>query len=160
MTGADVLLAVLALGVALLLARGSHPLAGALLVASALAVSVVLFFPTALLIEWFGMHRVNRLYVLARATPLNPPEWLHVFAFAWLGLLVWLARRGLRNWRGVALICVLAVAAEPAQWLADGREPSLEDAALNLVGGLLGILLAHTCLTAAARFRRVTGPDR
>lgn len=160
MTGADVLLAVLALGVAFLLARGSHPLIGALLVASALAVSVVLFFPTALLIDWFGMHRVNRLYALSRGTPLNPPEWLHVFAFAWLGLLVWLARRGVRNWRGVAFISVLAMAAELAQWLADGREPSLEDAGLNVFGGLLGILIAHGCLTVAGRFRRLTAPGR
>lgn len=160
MTGAGVLLAVLALGVAILLARGSHPVAGALLIASALAVSAVLFFPTAMLIDWFGMDRVNRLYALSRATPLNPPEWVHIFAFAWLGLLVWLARRGLRNWRGVAFISVLAVAAEVGQWLADGREPTLEDAALNVLGGLLGILLAHTCRTIVARFRRLTAPDR
>lgn len=160
MTGGEVLLAVLALGVAIQLARGSHPLAGALLIASALAVSTVLFFPTAILIDWFGIERVHRLYGLARATPLNPPEWVHVFAFGWLGLLVWLARRGLRNWRGVAFISMLAVAAELAQWLADGREPSLEDAGLNLLGGLLGILLAHGCLTIATRLRRLAGPDR
>lgn len=142
MTGAGLLLAVLAIGVAILLARGSHPVIATLLVASALAVSAILFLPTAMLGDWFGMDRVHRLYGLTRATPLDPPEWIHVIAFAWLGLLVWLARAGLRNWKGLALIAVLGVAAEVAQWLADGREPSLGDAALNAVGGVMGVLLA------------------
>lgn len=46
MTSADVLLTVLALAVAILLARGSHPAVGALLVAPALAASAILFLPT------------------------------------------------------------------------------------------------------------------
>lgn len=153
MTGADVLLAVLSLGVALLLARGSHPVVATLLVASALAVSAVLFLPTRVLIQWFSIDRVHYLYGLTRATPLDPPEWIHLFAFAWLGFLVWLARRGMRNWRGIALVAALCAAAELAQWLADGREPQAEDAALNVLGGLVGMLLASACLTAA-KFRR------
>ena len=85
MNGADVLLAVLALGVAILLGRGSHPLVAALLVASALAVSAVLFLPTAMLAGLVGMERVHGLYDLTRATPLDPPEWVHLIVFAWLG---------------------------------------------------------------------------
>lgn len=155
MTGADALLAVLALGVALLLARGSHPLVAVLLVASALGVSAVLFLPTALLGEWFGMDRVHRLYHLTRATPLAPPEWIHLFAFAWLGFLVWLARRDVRNWRGVAVVAALGVAAELSQWLTDGRQPKLGDAALNVAGGLAGILLAWALVSTLRAGRRL-----
>src|SRR5690606_29749246 len=100
MSGADVLLAVLAMGVAVLLARGSHPLVQLLLVASALAVSAILFLPTAMLADLIGMPRVHRLYGFTRGTPLDPPEWIHVAAFAWLGGLVWLARPGWRTWPG------------------------------------------------------------
>lgn len=146
MTGADVLLTLLALGVAILLARGSHPVVAVLLVASALAVSAILFLPTVMLTGWFGMDRVHRLYDLSRGTPLDPPEWIHLIAFAWLGLLVWMARREVRSWRGVALVAALGVAAELSQWLTDGRQPKFEDAALNVLGGLLGVGLAMLCL--------------
>ena len=156
MTGADVLLAVLALGVAILLARGSHPIVAVLLVVSALAVSAMLFLPTPMLGDWFGMGRVHRLYGLTRLTPLDPPEWIHLFAFAWLGLLVWLARKDVRNGWGVLLVAAFGVAAELSQWLTDGRQPKLEDAALNVVGGLAGVLLAHLCCMVAARIHRVT----
>ena len=154
MTGADALLALLALGVAVLLARGSHPLVAVLLVVSALAVSAMLFLPTAMLGEWFGMHRVHRLYGLTRATPLDPPEWIHLIAFAWLGLLIWLARKDLRNGWGVLLVAIFGVAAELSQWLTDGRQPKLEDAALNVAGGLTGGLLAHLLRVALAFSRR------
>lgn len=142
MTGSDVLLAVLAVGVAALLARGSHPVIAILLVASALAVSALLFLPTNMLGNLVGMDRVHHFYRLTRATPFNPPEWIHIIVFAWLGLLIWLGRATMRSWVGLALIVALGVAAELAQWLADGREPGLEDAALNVGGGLLGVLLA------------------
>lgn len=142
MNGADALLALLAVGVAILLARGSHPLIGALLVASAVAVSALLFLPTEMLGNWVGMDRVHRSYHLTRSTPLNPPEWIHIIAFAWLGLLIWLGRANFRSWCGLVLIVGLGAAAELAQWLADGREPSVGDAALNVAGGLLGVLLA------------------
>lgn len=153
-TGADALLALLALGVTLLLARGSHPLVAVLLVASALGISAVLFLPTALLGQWFGMDRVHWLYRLTRATPLAPPEWVHLFAFAWLGFMVWLARTDVRNWRGVALVVALGAAAELSQWLTDGRQPRLEDAALNVVGGLAGVLFAWVVCKVATNARR------
>ena len=156
MTGADVLLAVLALGVAIFLGRGSHPLVAALLVASALAVSAVLFLPTAMLAGLVGMERVHGLYDLTRATPLDPPEWIHFIVFAWLAFLLWLARRDIRNWRGVALVAALGVAAELSQWLTDGRQPKVEDAALNVLGGLVGVLLGFVCCVVAARVRRAS----
>lgn len=160
MSGADVLLAVLAMGVAVLLARGSHPLVQLLLVASALAVSAILFLPTAMLADLIGMPRVDRLYGFTRGTPLDPPEWIHVAAFAWLGGLVWLARPGWRTWQGAGGILLMCAAAEVAQWLADGRQPGVGDAALNMVGGLAGILLAHgACLLAGwGRRRRRRSP--
>ena len=61
--------------------------------------------------------------------------------FAWLGLLVWLARAELRSWLGLGLVACLGAAAELAQWLADGREPGLGDACLNVVGGMCGVVL-------------------
>jgi hypothetical protein len=154
MTGADLLLAVLALGVAIFLGRGSHLVVAALLVASALAVSAVLFLPTAMLAGLIGMERVHGLYDLTRATPLDPPEWIHLIVFAWLGFLLWLARRDIRNWLGVGLVAALGVAAELSQWLTDGRQPKVEDAALNVVGGLAGMLLALVCCAVAGQARR------
>lgn len=153
MTGADTLLAILALGVAIYLARGTHPVAAVLLVASALLVAAILFLPTPLVTGWVGMDRVNYLYHLARRTPLSSSDWLHVVVFTWLGLLIWLGRRDLRSWRGGVVIMVLAVTAEVGQWLADGREPSVWDAALNVVGALIGIGAA----AAALRFKSLKG---
>jgi len=142
MTAADLLLAVMAIALAFLLARGSHPAVACMLVASALAVSALLFLPSGMLGDWVGMDHVQRLYALTRPTPLDPPEWIHVVAFAWLGLLIWLGRAGLRGWPGLLLITCLGVGAELAQWLADGRGASLGDAALNVAGGVCGMLLA------------------
>ncbi|HEY4530685.1 MAG TPA: VanZ family protein [Luteimonas sp.] len=147
------LLAILALGVAILLARGSHPVVGTLLVGSALGVSAILFLPTQMLGAWFGMDHVHRLYGLTRSTPLDPPEWIHLLAFAWLGLLIRLARTDLRNWRGLVLVAALGVAAELSQWLTDGRQPRVEDAALNVAGGLAGILLAQVACALVKRAR-------
>ena len=154
MTGADFLLAALAVGVAILLARDSHPIGRLLMVVSALAVSALLFLPTGLLGDWFGAHRVDLLSKATRATPLDVSGWVHLFAFAWLGFLLWLARRDIRNWRGVALVIALAVAAELSQWLADGRQPKVEDAALNVLGGLAGVLIAFLCRRIATKVGR------
>jgi hypothetical protein len=156
MSAAELLLTVLALAVALFLARGNHPVVAALLVVSVLGVSAILFQPTPILADWFGMARVHRLYGLTRSTPLDPPEWIHLFAFAWLGLLVWLARKDVRSWRGIALIAGLGIAAELSQWLTGGRMPKLEDAALNVFGGLSGVLVARAVRACTARVRRRT----
>lgn len=149
MTATDVLLAVLSLGVAIYLARGTHPVAAVLLLGSALVVSAILFLPMPVVTGWVGMDLVNYLYNLARRTPLSSAEWLHLVVFSWLGLLIWLGRRDLRNWRGAALISVLAVAAELGQWLADGREPGIWDATLNLVGVFIGIAVGSVILVLA-----------
>nr|WP_255486445.1 VanZ family protein [Luteimonas sp. MC1782] len=141
----------------MLLARGSPPVVAVLLVASALAVSAMLFLPTAVLGDWFGMDRVHRLCGLTRGTPQDPPEWIHLFAFVWLGLLVWLARKDVRNWWGVVLVAAFGVAAELSQWLTDGRQPKLEDAALNVLGGLAGVLLAWIGCSLMAAWGRRSG---
>lgn len=160
MTGADLLLTSLAFGVAMLLARGSHRLVGLLLVVSALSVSALLFLPTALLADWFGADRVGHLSSVTRSTPLDFTEWIHFFAFAWLGFLLWLARQDMRNWRGVALVVALGVAAEVSQWLADGRQPKVEDAVLNVLGGLAGVLLAFLSFRVGAKVGRAGGNER
>lgn len=156
MSATELLLTVLALAMALFLARGNHPVVAALLVVSALGVSAILFLPTSILADWFGMARVHRLYGLTRSTPFDPPEWIHLFAFAWLGLLVWLARKDVRNWRGIALIVGLGIGAELSQWLTEARMPKLEDAALNVIGGLAGVLVACAVRACSARVRRRT----
>jgi hypothetical protein len=142
MTGPNLLLAILTTGVAMLLARKSQPLAGALLAASALAVSAILFLPTGWLIDRVGIQRVYWLYGLADPTPLEPPEWAHVFAFLWLGLVLWLARSDLRSWKGFVLIALLSVASEASQMLTADRTPRAMDAAVNMLGAGTGILLA------------------
>ena len=154
MTGADILMALLALGAAFVLARGSHPLVAVLVAVSALAVAAILFLPTSVVTGWVGMDRVHHLYYLARSTPLDSSDWLHLLLFAWLGWLIWLARRELRNWRGIALVAALGVGAELAQWLADGREPGVGDAVLNVAGGVLGVGLAQAAIFIAGRVRR------
>lgn len=142
MTSADLLLAAMVLGVAIFLARGSHPLLGLLLVVSAVAVSALLFLPTRELGAWIGMGRVHWFHALAGSTPLDPAEWIHLLAFAWLGLLLWLGRADLRNWKGWALLVALGVGSELAQTLTQDREPRLADVVLNLAGGVAGVLLA------------------
>ena len=70
---------------------------------------------------------------------LSPRNWVvheGVVSFIDLG------RADLRNWKGWALVVVLAVAAELAQDLAPGRSPRLDDVLLNLAGGMAGIVLA------------------
>nr|WP_246606661.1 VanZ family protein [Lysobacter antarcticus] len=134
------MLAVLAFGVAILLARGSHPLIGTLLIVSALTVSALLFLPTGMLVDWLGIERVNRLLDQTSPTPLDLSDWIHFSAFAWLGLLIWLARGEVRNGRGVMLVAALGIAAEVSQWLTDGRQPKVEDAVLNVAGGMVGLL--------------------
>ncbi|ATD66153.1 hypothetical protein CNR27_00695 [Luteimonas chenhongjianii] len=155
MTAAELLLAVMAIALAVLLARGSHPAIACMLVASALAVSALLFLPTGMLGDWVGMDHVHRLYALTRTTPLDPPEWIHVIAFAWLGLLIWVGRAGLRGWPGLLLIACLGIGAELAQWLADGREAGFGDAAFNVAGGVCGVLIA-----VAARYLLKHGQAR
>jgi hypothetical protein len=151
MTGPDVLLAVLTMGVAMRLAWGSHPLAGALLAASALAVSAILFLPSDWLIDLVGIQRVRWMYGVARATPLEPPEWAHVFAFLWLGLVLWLARSDLRSWKGFVMIALLSVAAEASQVLTAARTLRAMDAAVNMLGAGAGILLAVGLRTVFVR---------
>jgi len=143
---AALLLTLLALAMAVVVARSSHPAMAFVIAAASLAVSALLFLPTAWLIESVGIERVHWLYGVARATPLEPPGWIHLFAFAGLGFLIWVGRRDLRNWRGAALVVLLGIAAELAQWLTDGREPKFEDAGLNALGGAVGMILAMACL--------------
>lgn len=160
MTAAGVLLAVLALAMAAFIARHSTPVGAILLAVSALGVSAILFLPTALLGDWYGMDHVDRLYGLTSNTPLDPPEWIHLFAFTWLGLLIWIARRDLRNWRGAAMVTALGGAVELSQWLTDGREPRLDDAALNALGGLIGIAAAIGCVAFARWISSRRGPSQ
>jgi VanZ family protein len=89
-----------------------------------------------------GRDGIGQMRRLAAHTPLAAAEWAHLLIFLWLGLLLWLGRSDLRNWKGWALVAVLAVAAELAQGLTPGREPRVDDVVLNLAGGMAGIVLA------------------
>ena len=138
----DILLAVLVLGVGLFLARRARPLVAAILFVSAITVSAMLFLPGSQLTAILGSDGVRLLNRFAAATPWSVAEWMHVFIFLWLGLLLWLGRADLRGWKAWILVVVLAVASELAQGLTLGREPRLEDVLLNLAGGMAGIVLA------------------
>lgn len=147
----DVLLGVLALAVGLFLARRGSPLTRVLVFGSALVVSALLFLPGGQITGFVGRDGIGLMRRLAAHTPWAPAEWVHVLIFLWLGLLLWLGRADLRNWKGWALVAVLAVAAEVAQVLTPEREPRVGDVLLNLAGGMAGIVLAILLRRVARR---------
>lgn len=136
----DLLLGVLVLAAGWFLTRRGGILFRVLFFGSALAISVLLFLPGSQ-ISVFGPEGIGLLRRLSAHTPWGVSEWVHFLVFLWLGLLLWLGRSDLRNWKGWAVIVVLAVAAELAQDLAPGRSPRLDDVLLNLAGGMAGIVL-------------------
>lgn len=138
----DVLLGALVLAVGLFLVRRGSALTRVLMFGSALVVSALLFLPGEQITGFVGRDGIGWMRRLAGYTPWAAAEWVHVLIFLWLGLLLWLGRPDLRNWRGWVLVAVLAVAAELAQWLTPGREPRVGDVLLNLAGGMTGIMLA------------------
>ena len=138
----DLLLGVMVLAVGWFLARRGRPLTRVLVFVSALVVSALLFLPGGSIHRAVGRKVITAMGDLAAHTPWAVAEWVHFLIFLWLGLLLWLGRADLRNWKGWGLVAVLAVAAELAQGLAPGRAPRVDDVFLNLAGGMAGILLA------------------
>lgn len=138
----DLLLGVMVLAVGWFLARRGRPLTRLLMFASALLVSALLFLPGQQITGLVGPDGISYLRWLAARTPWGVSEWVHFLIFLWLGFLLWLGRADLRNWKGWALMMVLAVGAEMAQALAPNREPRVGDVLLNLAGGMAGTLLA------------------
>ncbi|MGY0633804.1 VanZ family protein [Luteimonas sp. A478] len=138
----DLLLGLLVLAAGFFLARRGSPLTRVFIFGSALAVSALLFLPGEQVTGFVGRDGIGQMRRFAAHTPWAVAEWVHLLIFLWLGLLLWLGRPDLRNWRGWALVAALAVAAELAQGLTPGREPRLDDVLLNLVGGMAGIVMA------------------
>lgn len=138
----QLLLGAMVLGIAWFLARRGRPLVRVLVFLSALVVSALLFLPGGSIHRAVGRDVVTAMGDLAAHTPWAVAEWVHFLIFLWLGLLLWLGRSDLRNWKGWGLMMLLAVGAEMAQALAPNREPRLGDVMLNLAGGMAGILLA------------------
>ena len=147
----DLLLGVLVLAVGWFLARRCRPLVRALVFASALVVSALLFLPGSQILAFVGADGIGLMRRLAAPTPWDVAEWVHFLIFLWLGLLLWLGRADLRNWKGWALVIALAAGAELAQGLAPNREPRLGDVFLNVAGGMAGILLAIALRKLARR---------
>ncbi|GAB2619345.1 VanZ family protein [Novilysobacter erysipheiresistens] len=140
---AALVLLILVIVVSLWVGRHSSPVARAVLVGSALAISALLFLPTWVLRRIAGRERVESLQAAAQTMSLTLPDIVHFVAFAALAALLWTLRPDLRGWRGVAVLMVLAVAAELTQVLTSRREPRLGDVAINLVGAAVGVLLAR-----------------
>lgn len=138
----DLLLGMLVLAVGWFLARRGRPLVRVLVLGSAVVVSALLFLPGSQITAFVGSDGVGHMTRLAARTPWVAAEWVHFLIFLWLGLLLWLGRADLRNWKGWALVIALAAGAELAQGLTPGREPRLGDVFLNIAGGMAGILLA------------------
>lgn len=150
----DILLAVLALAVGLAMAwRASGP-ARLLVFGSALVVSGLLFMPGEQIAGLVGKDGIRSLRELAGRTPWDISELTHFLIFAWLGVLLWLARSDLRGWKAWGLVVLLAVAAEGAQGLAPAREPRLDDVLLNLAGGMAGLLLGIACRALTRPLRK------
>lgn len=146
MSLSDLILAALALAAGLLMAWRSTPCTRPLVFGSALLISALLFMPGAQITGAIGKDAVTMLRRLASRTPWDVSDWTHFIVFAWMGLLLWLARPDLRGWKAWGLVLGLAVAAELAQGLAPARSPRVDDALLNVTGGMLGILLAVVCV--------------
>lgn len=154
MTPSDILLIILALAVSTGLAWRAGRTWRVLLFASALAVSALLFFPGARLAAFIGPDLLAFLEGMAARTPWKLPDWIHFVIFVWLGLLLWLARPDLRGSKGIALLVVLAVAAELSQGLTATREVRVGDALLNLMGCAVGV---GGAMVVRSRCRRSEG---
>lgn len=142
MNPADLVLGALALAAGVVLAWRGTPLFRAVLFLAALAISAMAFLPGPQLVALAGRDTVTVLERWARATPWGVPEWAHFAGFLGLGLLLWLGRADLRGMRGLVLLALLCAGAELAQGLTPGREPRLDDIALNLAGAAAGVALA------------------
>ncbi|QOY62005.1 VanZ family protein [Lysobacter sp. H21R4] len=150
MTLTDGVLLALAVGVSLWLGRGSGRRPGrALLVMSALAISALLFLPTAWLQTAAGPGGMASLEAIAARVSWDLSDAVHFLIFVWLALLLRLLRRDLRGWLGIAVLLVLAVAAELSQGLTSAREVRLDDVCINVFAAGTGLLLAE--VTFAAR---------
>lgn len=151
----DVVLAVLALVVGLVLAWRARGAARLLVFGSAVLVSGLLFMPGEQITGLVGKDGIRSLRGLAALTPWHISELTHFLIFVWLGLLLWLARADLRGWKAWGLVVGLAIAAEVAQGFAPAREPRLDDALLNLAGGMAGLLvgIGGVALTRGLRKR-------
>lgn len=156
MTAVDLLLGALALGVGVLLAWNSRPIAKALLFSSAMLVAALLFLPGQQLTSIASDAAMRWATKMAAYTPWAVSDWIHFVLFAWLGVLLWLGRPDLRGWKVWGAIGVLAVAAELAQWLAPEREVWLEDVLLNLAGGVTGLLFGIALDAAQGFFKAQT----
>lgn len=154
MNATDILLACLALVVGAVLAWRSVPVVRGLVFASTLLMSGLLFLPGEQLVSLVGREWVAALDRWAAATPWALSEWAHLLIFFWLAFLLWLGHKGARDWRGLALLVFLAVAAECAQILTPGREPRLMDVAVNLLGAAIGVLAATAVRKVVAAYRR------
>lgn len=146
----DAVLAVLALMVGIALAWRAGPRLRLVVFGSAIVVSGLLFMPGEQIAGVVGPKGLRALKTLAARTHWDVSEWTHFLIFAWLGLLLWLARADFRGWKGWALVAGLAVAAEVAQGLAPAREPRLDDVLLNLAGGMVGVVLGIAVRSAAS----------
>lgn len=160
MSLADVLLALMALGVGCVLACGSSAVGRVILFASALLVSAMLFLPGSQLTSLVGRDTTLALERLAATTPWPLSDWMHLIIFAWLGVLLWLGRPDMRGWKGWVLILAMAIAAELAQALAPDREPRLDDILLNVGGGMTGLLVGIAIRAVASGARRNRSPER
>lgn len=154
MDSTDAVLVALALGVSLWLGRGSGRLGRWLLVLSALAISALLFLPTGWLRTAMGPGVMASLEAFAAQWSWELSDAVHFLVFAWLAFLLRVLRRDMRGWRGVAVLVVLAVAAELTQGLTAGRQVRLDDIAINLLGAGVGLVLAEAVLAAHRRWRR------
>ncbi|WP_132999559.1 VanZ family protein [Luteimonas arsenica] len=149
----DILLAVVALVVGVVLARRAGPVARVLLFGSAMLVSGLLFMPGEQITGFIGRDGELFLRRLAAHTPWGVSDWTHFLIFVWLGLLLWLARADLRGWKGWMLVVGLAVAAELAQGLTPSREPRVDDVLVNLAGGMVGVVMGIGVRWVAGRRR-------
>lgn len=148
----------MALGVGVVVAWRSGPVARVLLFVSAMLIAGLLFLPGTQLSAIIGKDAVRWMTHAAASTPWAVSDWMHFAIFIWLGMLLWLGRPDLRGWKVWVLVVVLAIAAEVAQGLAPDREARLDDVFLNLAGGMAGLLVG-VAVGALIKYSRPRGAN-
>ncbi|MFT3755229.1 MAG: VanZ family protein [Pseudoxanthomonas sp.] len=126
------------------------------LLAASMAVLVVAMLLPGPTLEWFysPSHALGRLLGRLEQTAFPFSRWFHMLMFAWLAACLWGVFPRLRGWQVAGVLLALAVMGELAQIPVPGRNPAWEDLADDLLGIVVGVLLAAALRGWAGRTRR------
>jgi len=136
------LLLLLVVVVSASIARHRGAVARSVLLGSALVISAALFLPSSLLVAVVGADALAALESVAGTYAWTLAAAAHFIAFVWLALVLWTLRPDLCGPKAIAVMVILAVAAELMQGLSTDRSTRRDDIGVNLVGVWVGLVLA------------------